>query len=112
MKKCLIPVFIIVAILVLFIAIVFLGGNRFTVARCIVSDNDSLYMVYRDRPILLSYDKDTDYQTGDELLILHKSAFAESYPEQTIAYFIIKLNSGSEDAIPQKVFDAFPKESD
>ena len=47
-KKWLIPVVVIVAILVLSVAAVFLGGNQFTVARCIVTDNDSLYMVYED----------------------------------------------------------------
>ena len=105
MKKWLIPVLIIAVILVLATAVVFLSGNQFTVARCVVTDNDSLYMVYKDRPVRLAYDNDTDYQTGDRLLILHRSAFAESYPEQTKAYFIVKIGSGSKDDISQKVFD-------
>ena len=104
-KKWLIPVAIILAILVLTVSVVFLSGIQFTVARCIVTDNDSLYMVYDDRPIHLTYDKDIDCQTGDNLLIVHKSAFAESYPEQTIAYFVMKIGSGSKDDIPQKAFD-------
>lgn len=106
MKKWLIAVVIIAAILGLAVAVVFLGGNQFTIARCIVTDNDSLYMVYEDRPIHLVYDTDTNYQTGDKLLILHQSSFAESYPEQTRAYFVMKIASGSKDDIPQKVFDA------
>ena len=105
-KKWLISVAIIVAILILAVVVIFLGGNQFTVARCVVTDNDSLYMVYEGRPIHLTYDKDTDYQTGDKLLILHQSAFAESYPEQTRAYFVVKIGSGSKDDIPQKAFDA------
>ena len=104
-KKWIIPVVIIVAILVLATAIVVLAGNQFTVARCIVTDNDSLYMVYEERPIHLAYDNNTDYQTGDKLLVLHQSAFAESYPEQTRAYFIMKIGSGSKEDISQKVFD-------
>ena len=104
-KIWLIPVAIIVAILILSVAVVFLSGKQFTVARCIVTDNDSLYMVYGDRPIHLIYDKDTDYQTGDKLLILHQSAFAECYPEQTRAYFVVKIGSGSKDDIPQLAFD-------
>ena len=95
----------IIVILVLLVMVIFLSGNKFTVARCIVTDNDSLYMVYDDRPIHLSYDKTTDYQTGDKLLIVHQSAFAESYPEQARAYFIMKIGSGSKEDVPQKVFD-------
>ena len=105
-KKWLIPALIVVAIVVLSVAVVFLGGNQFTVARCIVTDNDSLYMVYEDRPILLVYDKNTNYQTGDKLLIVHQSVFAESDPEQTRAYVVMKIGSGSKDDIPQKAIDA------
>ena len=105
-KKWLIPALIVVAIVVLSVAVVFLGGNQFTVARCIVTDNDSLYMVYEDRPILLVYDKNTNYQTGDKLLIVHLSAFDESYPEQARAYLVMKIGSGSKDDIPQKAIDA------
>jgi len=39
------------------------------------------------------------------LLIIHQSAFAESYPEQTRAYFIIKIGAGSVEDIPQKAID-------
>lgn len=98
-------VVMIIVILVLIVAVIFLSGNEFTIARCIVTDNDSLYMVYDDRPIQLSYDKTTDCQTGDKLLIVHQSAFAESYPERTRAYFVMKISSGSKEDIPQKVFD-------
>lgn len=51
------------------LAVVFLSGNRFTVARCIVTDSGGLYMVYDDSPVHLSYESNTDYQTGDKLLI-------------------------------------------
>jgi hypothetical protein len=62
-------------------------------------------MVYDGRPIHLSYGGNKDFATGYKLLIVHQSAFAESYPEQTRAYFIVKIGSGSEDDIPEKVFD-------
>lgn len=104
-KKWLIPVVIIVAILVLSIAIVFLRGNQITVARCIVTENGSLYMVYDERPIQLNYNGTTAYQTGDQLLIVHASAFAESYPEQARACFVMKIGSSSRDDIPQKALD-------
>lgn len=95
----------IVALALIVFAVVFFSGNQFTVARCIVTENGSLYMVYDDRPIHLSYNKDTDYENGDKLLILHQSAFAESDPEQTRAYCIMKLGSGSIEDIPQKAID-------
>ncbi len=95
----------IAASVLIFFAIVCFSGNQFAVARCIVNENGSLYMVYDDRPIHLNYDKDTDYKTGDKLLIIHQSTFTETYPEQTKAYFIMKLGSGSEEDIPQKALD-------
>ncbi len=104
-KKWLIPIVIMVAILISSVTVLLISGNQLTVARCIVTDGDCLYMVYNDRPIHLAYDKDADFKTGDRLLVLHQSAFAESYPEQTKAYFIIKIGSGSMDDIPQKAID-------
>lgn len=95
----------VISLALIVFAVVIFSGNQITVARCIVTENGSLYMVYDDRPIHLNSDKDTDYETGDKLLILHQSAFAESYPEQTRASFIMKLSSGSLGDIPQKALD-------
>ena len=92
-------------ILLLGLAVLFFSVNQITVARCIVTDNGSMYMVYGDRPVHLNYGKDMNYKTGDELLIVHASAFAESYPEQVRTLWVIKIDSGSEEDIPQKVFD-------
>ena len=63
-----------------------LSGNQITVARCIVTDNGGLYMVYDERPVRISAGEDKDFQTGDKLLVVHASAFAESYPEQRELY--------------------------
>lgn len=108
-KKGFKTAFIIIVTIVAFVLIgmvaILLSGNQITVARCIVSDNESLYMVYDERPVKLNNEKETNYQTGDKLLIVHQSAFAESYPEQTRAYLIIKIGNGSEDDIPQGAFD-------
>lgn len=95
----------IVALALIMFAVVLFSGNQITVARCIVTENGSLYMVYDDRPVHLNYTGDKGYETGDKLLIIHQSAFAESDPEQTRAYFIMKLGSGSLDDIPQEVID-------
>lgn len=91
--------------MLIFFAVVIFSGNQLTVARCIITENGSLYMVYDDRPVQLNYTGDKDYETGDKLLIVHRSAFAESYPEQTRAYFITKIGSGSLEDIPQKALD-------
>ena len=96
---------IVVALALLLFAVILFIGNQITIARCIATDNGGLYMVYDERPVHLSFNGDKEYETGDNLLIVHQSAFAESYPEQTRAYFIMKLGSGSEKDIPQKAID-------
>lgn len=103
-----IAVIIIAAVLVFALVglvIIFLSGNQITVARCIVTENGSLYMVYDERPVRISAGEDRDYQTGDKLLIIHATAFAESYPEQARAVFVMKIGSGTKDDIPQKALD-------
>ena len=103
-----IAVIIIAAVLALAlvgVAIIFLSGNQITVARCIVTENGSLYMVYDERPVRISAGEDRDYQTGDKLLIVHATAFAESYPEQARAVFVMKICSGTKEDIPQKALD-------
>ena len=103
-----IAVIIIAAVLALALvglAIIFLSGNQITVARCIVTENGSLYMVYDERPVRISAGDDRDYQTGDKLLIIHANAFAESYPEQARAVFVMKIGSGTKEDIPQKALD-------
>ena len=107
MKKKTIIIIIAAVVLVsaLIFSFVFFAGKQITVARCVVNENGTLYMVYDERPVVLNYTKDTDYKTGDKLLIIHSNAFAESYPEQTRASFIMKIGSGTAADIPQKVFD-------
>jgi len=95
----------IVVLALIFFAVVIFSGNQLTVAQCIITENGSMYMVYDDRPVHLNYTGDKGYETGDKLLIIHQSAFAESYPEQTRAYFIIKIGAGSVEDIPQKAID-------
>ena len=95
----------VLALALLGIAVLFLSGNQITVARCIVTENGGLYMVYDERPVRISAGEDKDFQTGDKLLIVHTSAFAESYPEQARTIFVMKIGSGTKDDIPQKAFD-------
>lgn len=104
-KTAVIIIAAVLALAVLGLVVLFLSGNQITVARCIVTENDSLYMVYDERPVRISAGEDKNYQTGDKLLIVHASAFAESYPEQARTVFVIKIGSGTKEDIPQKALD-------
>lgn len=104
-KITLIIIAVVLAILLIGAAVVLLSGNQVTITRCIVSDNGSLYMVYDERPVHINAGEERGYQTGDKLLIVHASAFAESYPEQTRAIFVMRIGSGSVEDIPQKAID-------
>ncbi len=95
----------VLALALLGIAVLFLSGNQITVARCIVTENGGLYMVYDERPVRISAGEGKDFQTGDKLLIVHASAFAESYPEQARTVFVMKIGSGTKEDIPQKALD-------
>ena len=95
----------VLALALLGLAVLFLSGNQITVARCIVTENGGLYMVYDERPVRISAGEDKDYQTGDKILIVHASAFAESYPEQARTVFVMKIGSGTKEDIPQKALD-------
>lgn len=109
MKKSVrIAVIVIVAVLALALfgfAILFLSGNQMTIARCIVTENGGLYMVYDESPVRISAGEDKNYQTGDKLLVVHANAFAESYPEQARTVFVMKIGSGTKEDIPQKALD-------
>ena len=104
-KTTVIIIAAVLALALLGIAVLFLSGNQITVARCIVTENGGLYMVYDERPVRISAGEDKNYQTGDKLLIVHASTFAESYPEQARTVFVMKIGSGTKEDIPQKALD-------
>ena len=104
-KTAVIIIAAVLALALLGIAVLFLSGNQITVARCIVTENGGLYMLYDERPVRISAGEDKNYQTGDKLLIVHASAFAESYPEQARTVFVMKIGSGTKEDIPQKALD-------
>ncbi len=104
-KVAVIIIAAVLALALLGLTALFLSGNQITVARCIVTENGGLYMVYDERPVRISAGEDKDFQTGDKLLVVHASAFAESYPEQARTIFVMKIGSGTTDDIPQKALD-------
>ena len=103
-KITLIVIAALVAVVLLGLAVIYLSGNKITIARCIPAENGGLYMVDDERPIILGYKKDVECEIGDKFLIIHSSAFAESYPEQTRTVFMMKIGKGSVEDIPDKVF--------
>lgn len=105
-KTILIIAICVVSALLLAPAAIILSGNQITVARCVITQNNAIYMVYDERPVGIGHDKQDKYKTGDLLVILHRSAFNETYPENTKASLIVKIGNGTQDDIPKKVFDA------
>ncbi len=91
--------FLIAALLVLAligVGIMMYCDMRVTVSRCVVTDSDELFMVYRNSPVRLYGMEENRYETGDLLLIVHSTLFLESYPEQSRAYVTVKLADGTE----------------
>lgn len=102
-KKTGIQILAFIAGIVIFVGVILLlSGNQITITNCIVTEKGTLYMVYHERPVRLNYGKETAYQTGDKLFIVHSTAFAESDPEQTRTIFLLKIASGSEDDVSSK----------
>ncbi len=78
---------------------IFVSGSNMATVRCVVTDSDSVYMVYHDRLVLLNYKGELDLDTGDKIFVIFNTAFAESYPEQTKAHMIIKVSDGDPEDI-------------
>ncbi len=76
-----------------------------SLTRCIITESGKVYMAHQGQPVLLNGVENRDYETGDLLLVIHSSAFAESYPEQTIAYFAIRVAGGSVKDVPQSAME-------
>ena len=78
-----------------------------TVGRCLIADNGSVILIAGTESIVLCA-KNPDspmlknLQTGDKILVFHDGV-RESYPAQTLAYFVVKLGSGTEADIPASV---------
>ncbi len=105
LKITLLVVGSLIAVFLLLLAVIYLSGNVITIARCVPTENGGIYMVYNDRPVHLNYRKDIECEIGDKYLIIHSSAFAESYPEQTRTVFMMRIGDGKVEDIPDKVFN-------
>ncbi len=97
--------------LLLVIGVVWCFSKNLTIstARCIVTKQNCM-MVLDNSPIGMSnrsWDKEhfEDLDTGDKILVVH-DGIAESYPGQTGAYFILRLEEGSIADVPVQVIEA------
>ena len=104
-KLCLIFGIVLLFVSASIFAFFYFGGVRVAVAPCIVSENGSLFMEYYGRPVRLNGNFRGEFETGDKILVLCQSAFAESYPEQTRAHFVFCLSKGTE-TVSQRVLDS------
>lgn len=101
----------VIAVLLLLVAVVvwFFSRNlTFSTARCIVTRQKCM-MVLDNSPIGMS-NRSRDEKlferlsTGDKILVVH-DGIAESYPGQTGAYFLWKLEDGSAADVPVQVIE-------
>ena len=100
-KKWLLPLCIAAAVL---LCVLFHMASGFTVStgRCLMAEPTNCFMLIDDRPVKLNHKGKINFQTGDKLLVLHQNVYAESYPEQTRAYLILKTGSGTKNLVPKK----------
>ena len=104
-KKWLLPLCIVAAVL-LCILLHMASGFTVSTGRCLMAEPAKCFMAVDDRPVRLNYSGKINFQPGDKLLVLHQNVYAESDPEQTRAYLILKIGSGTEADVPQKARDA------
>ena len=100
-----------VILLLLVTGVVWFFSRNLTIstARCIVTKQNCM-MVLDNSPIGMSnqsWDKELfeDLDTGDKILVVH-DGIAESYPGQTGAYFIFRLEEGSIADVPAQVIES------
>lgn len=84
-------------------AVMIFSGNVLTVARCIVTEGGSVFMVHRGSPVRLNGEVADGIYTGDLLLIYRSGAIAQSYPGQAFPYFTVRLARGDSSKVPQDV---------
>ena len=113
MKKrmWLIPVAVIGALLILFIAfcgIMIHKGYGMTQGLYLEAKDGQAMLICENSPIVMSNRTNreliNDFEVGDKILVIH-DGINESYPGRTGAYAIIKLSDGNTADIPQKVID-------
>lgn len=100
-KKWLLPLCIFAALL-LCVLLHLASGFTISTGRCLMAEPANCFMVVDNRPVKLNYKGKINFQTGDKLLVLHQNVYAESYPEQTRAYLILKTGSGTKNLVPKR----------
>ena len=102
-KKILILLLSIWILLVCVISILFSKGYGVFVGLYLETEDGVAMLIDNNTPIVMSSN-----HNGDKIVVFH-DGIAESYPAKTRAYYIMKLNDGEMDDIPQSVVDELDK---
>ncbi len=86
------------AAMVLLVGLVtlWMGDKGVSLGRFVSGDNGTCFVTLDNRtaPVQMHYGP-IDCEPGDRILLIHRNAFAESYPEQGWAYLILKIGDGT-----------------
>ena len=111
-KKILILLLSIWVVLVCVISILFSKGYGVFAGLYLETGDGVAMLIDNNTPIVMSSNHNGDMfselSNGDKILVIH-DGIAESYPAKTRAYYIMKLNDGEIDDIPQNVVDELDK---
>ena len=107
------PLIIIGSLLIVLALIFALMAHRslsFSSGRYLLTDSGSDLLILGNSPVVMSNRTNNEnmfsrLDTGDKILVLH-DGIAESYPEKTGAYFVIKLGNGSRSDIKSSVLES------
>ena len=85
---------------------VYLADKDVSLGRFVSGCNGGFFAVLDSRtaPVQMHYDP-VDCEPGDRIFILHRDAFAESYPEQGWACLVLKIGNGTLEDVPQAALD-------
>ena len=111
-KKILILLFGIWIVLVCIISSLFSKGYGVFIGVYLETDDGVDILIDNSTPIVMSSNHNGDLfselSNGDKILVFH-DGIAESYPAKTRAYYVIKLNEGKMEDIPQNVVEELDK---
>ncbi|MBQ8683944.1 MAG: hypothetical protein IJ518_05455 [Clostridia bacterium] len=86
------------------LAVWVMSGKAVSVGRFISGDNGTCFVVLDNRPVQVHHIGAAGCTVGDKVLVMHQNVFAESWPEQTKGYCILRLSEGTQADIPEDVW--------
>lgn len=102
-RRWIIPLVILVVLAA--VAALWMSDKALSVGRFISGENGGCFIALDDRPVLVHYIGGANCGPGDRVLVIHRNVFAESWPEQTKGYFMVKLGEGTDTDIPESALE-------